>query len=1703
MEPTNTDFSYLDIVNQPNTDITNTVKSIQKKSPIQNGIKKVEGLKNQDMNVNFIGSLDGRLDSRMQTYDNTTPFSDVYKSIGTGAVAKFETYVPRVDNQERLSQSQSTGDKWANGLLKAGNNLLTTVVGNTVGFVYGLAEGAREGSWNAVFDNSFSNALADYNEKLGYQLPSYVKKDEQDNNFFQNMGTANFWANDVAGALSFTLGTAVSEGIWAFATGGASIAARAGLYGAKVGNITRWGKAALGAEQVALGLAKNKSFVQKGIETMYRTGQISKNTAKLYANTAKVANTFRFLATSSGNEAGIEALHYKREQQENFYDNFERLNGREPSKEEIQTFENNLEDSANAVFATNMAILTPSNMAMFGSIFNIASPFKGAAKAMNKSMFGIGTKTLESGVVEGLKATGKQKGAQYAYAALKPLVTEGLFEEGLQGVTTKTAENWISASYDPKYNNETMAFAEATGKAFSEQYGTKEGWNAIGIGAIVGGISSLTIGKGKFQEVRQFEKDEQYQQEYVAEGLNKFGANDTVAQTILMNRVIMDARVKDAAIRQGKAAEAGNDVEAQLASNHGLLANIQFRDTIGEDLNNFISLAETALETTTDEQWAEQGISDIENHKEQILKGVKDTINSYKDAKGFADAILGDTRILGTDVQTQQMKDALTFSIVSGQYSNKAMDSAVKDMSDIIGEDTLKAKSIQAEIERMGKNMQARVRRTNISIAQAEAEVKSLSTELQRLQVSKDETKGERLQKVQEKLLLVNEEVRNLKQQREELAKEVSQESKRRRGINKSNPEGINLDTEFILGSDLENIDGKLQKIDEIIKSYEGINHQVYYDLMESMKQYNFAKDSFFSYQATVDAIVNGNFKPKFSKAEGLLGRVFNSKEPIDNFTAEFLETTYNNYKKSIENFAVGRIEGDSVSDEDYKTFKEEGTITETILNDIASKVKNKERLTEREQEIYQAKTDEINKATKPNPNKPDLNSQVKNVEVLTEAEAIRQEIEQAFEKDYPLLTTDVDELIRDRPTKEEIEKYKELYEKRANLDLFEQPVFEELQARMSKWFMAQSLPSGEKSIADLVVILSQLETTSEKRDTLDNIDNEVQFLETVADRDSRAQIREDIAQSISGSAVVKKYQGKVFLSHVNAQTIIKSLKLDVNDEVLIAEPKYNSKGVLQKATPSEFASEETIEKFAKVEGTVFSVNGVQFSIGARSTIIFSETLYNQVKEQINLIFIDSKTGSWSSQDLYERLPDGTTRKKDSEFETNTNSELLYDAKTGSNLELFVDMDTQWNKGLSEEFIKEYLKTNGQISKELKDKIEKTLEITLKGQQGNVATLKAASEKGINDNFLLLRKRYADSFIEELEYSASTISKVKDLNSALETLPKKIDLEADVDVKDMYLGSPILQLDENNQPKEQPITQIGTEKVLTQGYISSKEGLVVADKTLKSEEVSNLYVTNLMDKNPDLKIPVVILEKGEYKFAFPITMLKREDDRSGDLEAILTSAKTPVAVVIRINELMISLGSETRLSEYSDERVEEVREELKNYKSFTTANELADSEYNKESLQQDATIKVNLENEVISSPKLIFDLDSLTIGNVDKNETDAIKLRASIPQDLEVIRNIVNSEVGIPEQNRFVQAFDNNDVENSGADIMNRKDVNFIKKVFFDANGNKIGIGGKAVEIIGKDKLLKLRDKLILLDFYEKQIKTIKDKVTQSNLNCK
>lgn len=382
-------------------------------------------------------------------------------------IPKYESYIPGVDNDTRLSRSQGRTEKWMRGLGKFVGKAALYGLGGVIQPFYGIYAGVSRGNFNAVFDNDFTRWLDDQDKKMDYGLAHYYNREERDMNFLQSMTTANFWSNDFLSGLAFTAGAMLSSAVYSGAglMNLARTGARAGVALARIGKAASDTKKAFG---VYLRAARTGRRIGKGLDTL------------------------AFLGTSTSWEASVEARSMLMEAEENFRQSYRNAYGREVSYEELMKFRADNANAANAVFAANVGILSLSNIAMFGDMFGMDL---GVDKFIKRNIFGVGTERMDNGTLRAITPKKWQKVAGNTFNIIKRPVSEGLYEEGLQGVASKSAKDWVESRYNPMAIRQNIGYMEAIKNGFKETYGSSQGWKEIGIGMIIGSImGGKTIG---------------------------------------------------------------------------------------------------------------------------------------------------------------------------------------------------------------------------------------------------------------------------------------------------------------------------------------------------------------------------------------------------------------------------------------------------------------------------------------------------------------------------------------------------------------------------------------------------------------------------------------------------------------------------------------------------------------------------------------------------------------------------------------------------------------------------------------------------------------------------------------------------------------------------------------------------------------------------------------------------------------------------------------------------------------------------------------------------------------------------------------------------------------------------------------------------------------------------------------------------------
>ena len=791
------------------------------------------------------GNTGMRSDYRGSSEEKNYNIDEAYAKLRDGSyVAKYDTYKSGRDNAEYAAATQSTGEKWLNGITKFAGQVGTGIVGGTIGVVDGIYEGIKQGSFRATYDNDFSNYLDDLNEKLDYKLPNYVSQEERDMSFLESMGTANFWAKDVMGGAAFTVSAIGSEAIWAWATGGMSLGTTAARLAPKVTRI-------LGAEsKMARGLkaygemAKAKALVSQPVVKTFLNAKLPTGMATAFGKAGEFANVARFTYTSAGFEAGMEARTYIREMKDHFEQDFQIKNGRMPTQEELQEFNENLTSSANSLYGFNVAIVGSSNLMTIGRLFDMKSPLSATSKWANSKLFGIGVEE-SAGKVAAKTASKLQNVAKYSWGIGKSPLIEGVWEEGMQSVGSNTAKNWINSTYDPKYLGTTMDVGDAFTQGLSDTYGTKEGMKEVGIGMIVGLLTGTGINLKTYGSLKGELRGEEKKVDQIVEFYDKYYSPNNIAETLAYS-----GRVQAANENADKAAKKGDFTGGELARQSAIIAqashafNLDYleesmeRTEVGiRNIGNDILMKEYGVD--------EQGAEEI---KEKLVQEYKSTAKSYQKNRNYTEYMLGrdftkeekeEFKDLGLNMK--QVKDAVAYELTLGEkvhdFSNDLL-TAIKQKTGetLLGKEMSDTLNIEDILLKAGKDTKKEATKKEKELAVLDREREALEREYKEVEKTlfgtvEPEAKKAFLAKADGIRARISELDTNI----ENLTKEYTTLIKT---ANMKNPFGKNVDDVLISAQSIRNRERTLRQVRDLTASFSEVDPQKGAELQKLISEY-------------------------------------------------------------------------------------------------------------------------------------------------------------------------------------------------------------------------------------------------------------------------------------------------------------------------------------------------------------------------------------------------------------------------------------------------------------------------------------------------------------------------------------------------------------------------------------------------------------------------------------------------------------------------------------------------------------------------------------------------------------------------------------------------------------------------------------------------------------------------------------------------
>lgn len=624
------------------------------------------------------------------------PKTETHKLLGDGKtwIPKYESYTYGLNNEETLAMTQSSSDKNWNTLKRFGSNTLKGLY-DVAGGIYGIGAAALTGRIDAMYNNDFAHWIDKQTELTNFEYKNYYTQAQKDaglgfnaHTFDKVMGGAEFTSRMIFGEAIM----AVAEVGASIATGGttapALLAGKVARIGSKLGSLG--GKLARIADRTADGVRAldrasdmNRALRVAGsavddvaqvegrgravsrainaitgpeISAATRGARISDdsrhfvNLARDNAGMGSYINTVnrekriydlfdqaRFVLVTPSYEAGLEARHFEQQARDDFYNHFQEKYKRAPTSEEVKEFSKKMGTAANSVFAMNMAILGVSNMAIWGDMLGVKNPFtrmfRAPQEAFNKAVLGIGTRKTASGVYKGIKGNFVQKGMRFLTPMLASAAVEGVFEEGGQGIASRSMLNYVSSSYSRKAGIDTSNFFNSVALAFNDQFGTKEGQEEVIIGAIIGGLFGGF--NGGMSNVRESKNNDNLAtiQNSGVKILSDFKSNLYGAEWL---RALGSHANRFQKIREDlvNAENSGDIIKSAQAKRETFVSLLQAYNSVGREAD-FVKMMTSAMQGMDVNILSEKlGISveEADSFKKASIQELKDVADTYKKA---------------------------------------------------------------------------------------------------------------------------------------------------------------------------------------------------------------------------------------------------------------------------------------------------------------------------------------------------------------------------------------------------------------------------------------------------------------------------------------------------------------------------------------------------------------------------------------------------------------------------------------------------------------------------------------------------------------------------------------------------------------------------------------------------------------------------------------------------------------------------------------------------------------------------------------------------------------------------------------------------------------------------------------------------------------------------------------------------------------
>ncbi len=886
-----------------------------------------------------MGSTKVGQDGKVGNIHYDVPFRAIFDRNRDGSyTAMYKNYQGAEGNEDRLTREQGFWEKTIKGITRFGSKTGLYALDATVGTAAGIINGIQKGELSAVWDNDVSNWLDDADKQLNHKLPIYYTDEYKSQNILENIfyNPMTFITKDLADGMAFVTGALLPEIAIAYLSGGTSLTVSAAKMAAR-GALGAGKAIAKGEIRAGFKAGVNALTKKEGRDQTMSMVRL-KNRTSIASGIGEIGKTAAFIARTSNFEAGMEARHNFHDAVEAFHLKYEEQNGVPPTLDETIEFYNEAREAGNWAYGANMAVLSLSNIAMFGAKFGIATNTRGAINDFGNRFIGLTPKKIAGGRLALAEATKAQKIAGKTYKILSKPLTEGLYEEGFQGVIGKTMQDYMAAKYNPELD-ETYGLMNSLGHGFAETYGTKEGWKEIGLGMIIGfgapmlqGGAASGFGKDSYTSARS---EVQKQVDQANAGIDGMGGRLAAS----MNNANTAKVFRDRMLTEQQEASENGTIPPRMDMNNAIIAKgfIESQSHL-KPMSDIIADYEAIIEGTELSEEIKEQVQDVAEYKRAMVEEFKTNVANYKTAKTIVNN-LGLNRKLKTGLtkgNELEIGDYLITSMMLGQAAQESSVGIGNDIQRMVGKDGIRdAMKFYSDLKEEQKNAVNELDSKRRELEkQKKLFVESGKTLAEFRGTAKELTEGSKEQKRQNQLAeqheVLRQEVTKLDAEVTQMQETIDQDVKAMNFKLPSEDAGFAADSMMDKLKSLEELD---QYIDSLRKNGREADANSLEYMIEQYKEFNDAHrevnnlfslmgDTNFFTSGKGQSLISSILGPSYEMSEETIAKVRENNEIIDSQLNRFGVRDYETVEQKLKEMLE---ENEDLSDREK--FKLEGLI--------------------------------------------------------------------------------------------------------------------------------------------------------------------------------------------------------------------------------------------------------------------------------------------------------------------------------------------------------------------------------------------------------------------------------------------------------------------------------------------------------------------------------------------------------------------------------------------------------------------------------------------------------------------------------------------------------------------------------------------------------------------------------------------------------